>query len=97
MIGERDYSDARFPVPMGLKDVELVLQAADHLDMPLPLAEVVHAHLLAARTAGRSHEDWSVLAEYATGDVASDAVAVRAGQKGRRTSRNAWSDTHFCE
>lgn len=83
MIGERDYHEACFPVPMGLKDVELVLQAADHLAMPLPLAEIVHTHLLAARVAGRSHEDWSVLAEYATGDVASDAVAVPGGRPGQ--------------
>src|SRR3989440_10814550 len=64
MIGERDYSDARFPVSMGLKDVELVLQTAEHSDVPLPYARIVHEHLLAAQLAGRSHEDWSVLAEY---------------------------------
>jgi 3-hydroxyisobutyrate dehydrogenase-like beta-hydroxyacid dehydrogenase len=83
MIGERDYSDARFPVPMGLKDVELVLQEADRIDVPLPFVEIVHEHLLAARVAGRSHEDWSVLAEYVTQHVVRDAVSVQGGRSGQ--------------
>jgi 3-hydroxyisobutyrate dehydrogenase-like beta-hydroxyacid dehydrogenase len=77
MIGERDYSDARFPVPMGLKDVQLILQAADHVAVPLPFAEIVYEHLLAARTAGRAHEDWSVLADFVTQERAGAAIAGR--------------------
>jgi 3-hydroxyisobutyrate dehydrogenase-like beta-hydroxyacid dehydrogenase len=83
MIGERDYSNARFPVPMGLKDVELVLQAADHVAMPLPFAEIVHAHLLAARMAGRTHEDWSVLADFVTQERAGAAMSVQGGRPGQ--------------
>ncbi len=83
MIGSRDYSDARFPVTMGLKDVELVLQAAEHVAVPLPYARIVHEHLLAAKTAGRSHEDWSVLADFVTQAVAGEAVAVRGGRPGQ--------------
>lgn len=83
MIGQRDYSEARFPVPMGLKDVELVLQAAEQVDVFLPYAEIVHEHLLAAQMGGRSHEDWSVLADFVTQDMTSDAIAGRAGQTGR--------------
>jgi 3-hydroxyisobutyrate dehydrogenase-like beta-hydroxyacid dehydrogenase len=82
MIGERDYSDARFPVPMGLKDVELMLQAADHVAMPLPFAEIVHAHLLAARMGGRAHEDWSVLADFVTQERAGAAMSVQGGRPG---------------
>lgn len=80
MIGERDYSEARFPVTMGLKDVELILQAADHVDMPLPFAEIVYEHLLAARMGGRAHEDWSVLADFVTQAETRAAVAARAGR-----------------
>jgi 3-hydroxyisobutyrate dehydrogenase-like beta-hydroxyacid dehydrogenase len=83
MVGERNYSDARFPVPMGLKDVELMLQAADHVDVPLPFAEIVRAHLLAARMAGRAHEDWSVLADFVTQNVAGAAMSGRAGRSGQ--------------
>jgi len=64
MIGRQDYSDARFPVPMGLKDARLVLQAAEYTGVPLPLAQLAHAHLLAAHARGRAREDWSVLAEF---------------------------------
>jgi len=83
MIGERDYSDARFPVPMGLKDVELMLQAADRVAVPLPFAEIIHAHLLAARIAGRAHEDWSVLADFVTQNVAGTAMSGRGDRPGQ--------------
>ncbi len=89
MIGERDYSDARFPVAMGLKDVELVLQAAEHVAVPLPYAEIVYEHLLAARVAGRSHEDWSVLADFVTQERAGAAIAGRAGRPGQASRRAA--------
>ena len=91
MIGERDYRDARFPVPMGLKDVELVLQAADHIDMPLPLAEIVHAHLLATRVAGRAHEDWSVLADFVTQERLVQPCRYGEANQDRRASKNASS------
>jgi 3-hydroxyisobutyrate dehydrogenase-like beta-hydroxyacid dehydrogenase len=87
MIGERDFSDARFPVPMGLKDVELMLQAADHLALPLPFAEIIHAHLLAARTAGRAHEDWSVLADFVTQERAGAAMRGRGEPQASRGTR----------
>ena len=83
MIGERDYSDARFPVPMGLKDVELILQAADRVAVPLPFAEVVHEHLLAARMGGRAHEDWSVLADFVTQEITGAALSGRGGRPGQ--------------
>ena len=83
MIGERDYSDARFPVSMGLKDVELVLQAAEHLDVPVPYARVVYEHLLAAQAGGRSREDWSVLAEYVTQAVTAEPVLTRGDRPGK--------------
>jgi 3-hydroxyisobutyrate dehydrogenase-like beta-hydroxyacid dehydrogenase len=83
MIGEQDYSDARFPVPMGLKDVELMLQAADHVAVPLPFAEIIHEHLLAARAAGRAHEDWSVLADFVTQERAGAAMAGRGDGPGQ--------------
>ncbi len=79
MIGTQDYSDARFPVAMGLKDVELILQAAERVDAPLPYAQIVHGHLLAAQAGGRSHEDWSVLADFATQVVTGEAVSLWEG------------------
>jgi 3-hydroxyisobutyrate dehydrogenase-like beta-hydroxyacid dehydrogenase len=83
MIGERDYSDARFPVAMGLKDVELILQTAEYSDVPLPSAGIVHEHLLAAQAGGRALEDWSVLAEYVTQAVTRAAVSAQGGRRGQ--------------
>jgi 3-hydroxyisobutyrate dehydrogenase-like beta-hydroxyacid dehydrogenase len=64
MIGSQDYRDARFPVHMGLKDAQLVLQTAERSGVPLPLAQVARDHLLAAQAHGREREDWAVLAEF---------------------------------
>ena len=64
MIGAQDYTDARFPVPMGLKDTTLVLQAAERIGLPMPIAQIAQRHLLDALTSGCQDEDWSVLAEY---------------------------------
>ena len=83
MIGDRDYSDARFPVALGLKDVELVLQAAERVDLPLPYAGIAHGHLLAAQAAGRSHEDWSVLADFVAQAEAGEAVSAPGGRPGQ--------------
>lgn len=83
MIGERDYGEARFPVEMGLKDVELILQAAEHNDVPLPYAGIVREHLLAAQAGGRALEDWSVLAEYVMQAVTGAAVAAPGGRSGQ--------------
>jgi 3-hydroxyisobutyrate dehydrogenase-like beta-hydroxyacid dehydrogenase len=76
MIGTRDYSDVRFPVAMGLKEMELILQAAERVDMPLPYAWIVHRHLLAAEVDERSDEDWSVLADFATQAVIGAVYSV---------------------
>jgi 3-hydroxyisobutyrate dehydrogenase-like beta-hydroxyacid dehydrogenase len=83
MIGARDYSDARFPVSMGLKVMELVLQIADRVDMPLPYAWIVHGHLLAAKAGGRSQEDWSVMADFATQAVTRAAESVQRDRPGQ--------------
>jgi 3-hydroxyisobutyrate dehydrogenase-like beta-hydroxyacid dehydrogenase len=65
MIGARDFSDNRFPVQYGLKDVELAIQVGQQTDLDLPYADVVYEHLLAAQEAGRGNEDWSVLSDFA--------------------------------
>lgn len=65
MIGPRDFSDSRFPVALGLKDVELALKVGEKRGVSLPSAVVAHDHLLAALAAGRGTEDWSVFSEFA--------------------------------
>jgi 3-hydroxyisobutyrate dehydrogenase-like beta-hydroxyacid dehydrogenase len=75
MIGERDFSDENFPVPMGLKDARLVLEAAERIGLPMPVAQLALQHLLAAQAGGRSTESWAVLAEFA----AAPSALIAAG------------------
>ena len=62
MIGENQYEPALFPVPLGLKDVDLVLSTAAAMYVPVPLASVAREHLLRAIEEGWAAHDWSVLA-----------------------------------
>ena len=56
------YQPAGFPVPLGLKDVELALEAGHDLQAPLPTASVARDHLISALARGRGDWDWGALA-----------------------------------
>ncbi len=62
MIGEHHYEQALFPVPLGLKDVDLVLSTAAAVQVPVPLASIARDHLVRAIEEGWAAQDWSVLA-----------------------------------
>jgi 3-hydroxyisobutyrate dehydrogenase-like beta-hydroxyacid dehydrogenase len=59
MIAEEQFSPAGFALALGLKDVRLVLEAADELAAPMPLASLLKDHFLAALAAGQAELDWS--------------------------------------
>jgi 3-hydroxyisobutyrate dehydrogenase-like beta-hydroxyacid dehydrogenase len=61
-IAAAAYQPAGFAVPLGLKDVELVLAAGRELRVPLPAAGVVREHLVSTLARGREAWDWSSLA-----------------------------------
>lgn len=61
MISRDRYEPARFPVPLGLEDVRLILQQAETIDCPLPVVQLAETHLLLAQQAGWEDLDWSVL------------------------------------
>ena len=69
IIAEQRYSPAGFALPLGLKDVRLVLQAADAAGVPMPLASLVHDHLLAAMARGKADMDWSAFAKVIAEDA----------------------------
>src|SRR5579872_5695542 len=50
---------AGFALPLGLKDVRLTLAVADDLNVPMPVACVVHDHMLTAMAQGMEKLDWS--------------------------------------
>ncbi len=62
LILEEKYRPAGFTVGLGLKDARLVLAAADIASAPMPLANIIHDHLLTAMAQGRHDDDWSSLA-----------------------------------
>jgi 3-hydroxyisobutyrate dehydrogenase-like beta-hydroxyacid dehydrogenase len=63
LIVDRRYEPAAFRLALGLKDMRLVLEAAEGARTPMPFASVLHDHLLEAVAQGDGERDWSALAE----------------------------------
>src|SRR5262249_3727891 len=61
-IAEQCYQPALFKLSLGLKDVSLALQTAASSKVPMPLASLLHDHLLTAAAKGRGDLDWTGLA-----------------------------------
>jgi 3-hydroxyisobutyrate dehydrogenase-like beta-hydroxyacid dehydrogenase len=62
LIAEQRFKPAGFPLPLGLKDVELALAAGSAAHVPLPFAGVLRDGLLEAHASGDAELDWSALA-----------------------------------
>lgn len=75
LLAEGQYAPPGFELRWGLKDVRLVRQQADASASPMPLADLVHEHLLSSVAQGRSLWDWVAMGE---------VVRERAGLPGRR-------------
>ncbi len=65
MIVNRAFEPAAFRLVLGLKDLRLVLEAAETARTPMPFASVVRDHLLEAVAMGDGKRDWAALAEVA--------------------------------
>jgi 3-hydroxyisobutyrate dehydrogenase-like beta-hydroxyacid dehydrogenase len=61
MIARQEFEPAGFKLPLGLKDVRLVMQAAESLNVPLPLASLVRDHFISALASGYEEKDWSAV------------------------------------
>jgi len=68
-IAERRFTPAGFRLPLGLKDIQLVLQAAADHATPMPVADLAHDRLLSGMAKGRAEMDWSALALGAAEDA----------------------------
>src|SRR6201993_649277 len=77
LIARREFELAGFAATLGLKDVRLVLAAAEELQVPLPVASVVRDRLLTLVATGGGNLDWSAIATLADRDagLASDDPA----------------------
>ena len=63
LIVEERYEPAGFKLKLGLKDVRLVLEAADSLTVPMPIASLIRDHFLTAVAQGQGEIDWAGLAQ----------------------------------
>jgi 3-hydroxyisobutyrate dehydrogenase-like beta-hydroxyacid dehydrogenase len=63
IIAEENFTPAGFALPLGLKDVRLVLAAAEECASPMPLASLIHDHLLSALAQGQGEMDWSSMTQ----------------------------------
>jgi 3-hydroxyisobutyrate dehydrogenase-like beta-hydroxyacid dehydrogenase len=59
MIAKEQFEPAGFALKLGLKDVRLVLAASEEVVSPMPLASLIHDHLLSGLAQGQGEMDWS--------------------------------------
>jgi 3-hydroxyisobutyrate dehydrogenase-like beta-hydroxyacid dehydrogenase len=58
-IAEGNFEPAGFALRLGLKDIRLALAASEESMAPMPLASLIHDHLLSALAQGQGEMDWS--------------------------------------
>jgi len=63
IIAQEQFEPAGFALKLGLKDVRLVQAAAEECAAPMPLAGLVHDHLLSALAQGQGEMDWSSMTQ----------------------------------
>jgi 3-hydroxyisobutyrate dehydrogenase-like beta-hydroxyacid dehydrogenase len=69
LIARREFEPAGFAASLGLKDVRLVLGAAEQLQVPLPVASLLHDRLLTLVATGGGQLDWSAVSTLADRDA----------------------------
>jgi 3-hydroxyisobutyrate dehydrogenase-like beta-hydroxyacid dehydrogenase len=65
IILQQKYEPAGFQMRLGLKDVRLILAAAEAVEAPMPTASLIHDNLLSGVARGLGHIDWSAVARIA--------------------------------
>lgn len=66
IVAERRFDPPGFRLALGLKDMRLVLAAADQSGTPMPTASLIRDQLLTAMARGKADLDWSSFAEVAS-------------------------------
>jgi 3-hydroxyisobutyrate dehydrogenase-like beta-hydroxyacid dehydrogenase len=69
LVLEKKFEPAGFLAPLGLKDVKLVLAAADSLRVSLPLADIVRNRFLTLIANGGEALDWSAISQLPAKDA----------------------------
>jgi 3-hydroxyisobutyrate dehydrogenase-like beta-hydroxyacid dehydrogenase len=68
LIVERRFEPAGFAAPLGQKDIRLTLAAAEELNVPLPLANLLRDRFLTLLAQGGKALDWSAIGQLAARD-----------------------------
>lgn len=79
LIAEERYEPAGFKLRHGLKDVRLVLEAADAVAVPTPLASLMRDRFLSGVARGWGDVDWAALARVAAADAGLAPTPSHAG------------------
>ena len=69
LIVEGKFEPAAFAAPLGYKDIRLALSAAENLQVPMPLASLLHDRFLRLLAQGGEHLDWSAIGGLAAQDA----------------------------
>lgn len=69
LILEGKHDQVGFALPLGFKDLRLMLQAAEAQTVPVPIASVLHDRFVVALARGYENKDWSVLGRVAAEDA----------------------------
>jgi len=64
MMVDKAFVPTTFPLRLGLKDVELALEAGGDTGVPMPSANLIREQHLDAIAGGFGEKDWSALGEY---------------------------------
>jgi 3-hydroxyisobutyrate dehydrogenase-like beta-hydroxyacid dehydrogenase len=69
LIARQQFEPAGFAATLGLKDIQLVLAAAQQLQVPLPVASLLRDRLLTLVATGGGQLDWSAVSALADRDA----------------------------
>ena len=69
LIARQEFEPAGFAATLGLKDIELVLAAAQQLQVPLPVASLLRDRLLTLVATGGGQLEWSAVSALADRDA----------------------------
>ncbi|MCE7067691.1 NAD(P)-dependent oxidoreductase [Dyadobacter sp. CY326] len=69
LVASNVYEPVAFRLPLGLKDINLTLQAAANVNVPMPMADLVRNRFISALAKGRQEMDWAALAKGPSDDA----------------------------
>lgn len=75
LIAEGRFEPAAFAAPLGYKDIRLALAAAEKLNVPMPLASLLHDRFLRLFAQGGEQLDWAAIGGLAGQDAGDRELA----------------------